>query len=137
MKKRSYIFEHAMKVRDYECDAQGYVNNANYQHYFEVARHEFMAKHGIKFYDLTKKGIDAVVSYVEIRYKSPLFGMEEFTCALNIKKEGLKYIFNQDIIRLHDRKLCARGKVEVVCLIDGKLSQPSIFDEAFKEYIQE
>jgi acyl-CoA thioesterase FadM len=65
------------------------------------------------------------------------FGVEEFTCALNIKKEGLKYIFNQDIIRLHDRKLCARGKVEVVCLIDGKLSQPSIFDEAFKEYIQE
>lgn len=55
MKKRSYIFEHAMKVRDYECDAQGYVNNANYQHYFEVARHEFMAKHGLNFYDLTKK----------------------------------------------------------------------------------
>ena len=136
MKKRSYIFEHAMKVRDYECDAQGYVNNANYQHYFEVARHEFMAN-TVSILRFDEKGIDAVVSYVEIRYKSPLFGMEEFTCALNIKKEGLKYIFNQDIIRLHDRKLCARGKVEVVCLIDGKLSQPYIFDEAFKEYLQE
>ncbi len=24
-----------MKVRDYECDLQGVVNNANYQHYME------------------------------------------------------------------------------------------------------
>lgn len=133
---RSYIFEYKMKVRDYECDAQGYVNNANYQHYFEVARHEFMGEHGLNFYDLTRKGIDAVVSHVEIRYKSPLFGMDEFSSALNIKKEGIKYIFYQDIIRLRDKKLCARGKVEVVCLIDGKLSQPYIFDEAFKEYLE-
>ena len=30
-----YIFELKMKVRDYECDLQGIVNNANYQHYIE------------------------------------------------------------------------------------------------------
>ena len=28
-----YIFSLEMKVRDYECDLQGIVNNANYQHY--------------------------------------------------------------------------------------------------------
>jgi acyl-CoA thioesterase FadM len=38
-----------MKVRDYECDVQGHVNNANYQHYFEVTRHELLEKVGSIF----------------------------------------------------------------------------------------
>ena len=37
-----YIYELKMKVRDYECDLQGIVNNANYQHYLEHTRHEFL-----------------------------------------------------------------------------------------------
>lgn len=41
MEEKRTLFEQAMKVRDYECDAQGIVNNANYQHYYEVVRHEF------------------------------------------------------------------------------------------------
>ena len=28
-----YIYELKLKVRDYECDLQGIVNNANYQHF--------------------------------------------------------------------------------------------------------
>ena len=30
---KKYIFETRMEVRDYECDIQGIVNNANYLHY--------------------------------------------------------------------------------------------------------
>ena len=33
------IYQIKMKVRDYELDSQSIVNNANYQHYYEVARH--------------------------------------------------------------------------------------------------
>ena len=33
-----YIFETRMEVRDYECDIEGIVNNANYLHYAEHTR---------------------------------------------------------------------------------------------------
>lgn len=41
-----YVYELEMKVRDYECDLQGIVNNANYQHYLEHTRHEFLTMTG-------------------------------------------------------------------------------------------
>lgn len=130
------IFEIEMKVRDYECDAQGHVNNANYQHYLEVTRHEFMEKSGLNFFDLHNKGIDAVVSRVAIRYKTPLIGMDVFKCTISqIERVSLKYIFHQEIIRLSDNVLCTKGKIEVVTLINGKLAQPDILDEAFKDYL--
>ena len=42
-----YIYELKMAVRDYECDLQGIVNNANYQHYTEHTRHMFLRSCGI------------------------------------------------------------------------------------------
>lgn len=130
------IFEHRMKVRDYECDVQGHVNNANYQHYFEVTRHEFLEQVGLNFYQLHLEGIDAVVARVDIRYKVPLIGMDEFLCTVTrIERQNVKYIFHQEIIRLRDNALCAKAKIEVVNLVNGKLSKPEVFDEAFKDYI--
>ena len=130
------IFTHELKVRDYECDVQGHVNNANYQHYFEVARHEFLEKVGLNFHELHLQGVDAVVASVHIRYKIPLLGMDEFKCTISkIEKVSVKYIFHQEIIRLKDNALCAKAKIEVVNLINGKLSNSDIFDKAFAGFI--
>ena len=38
-----------MQVRDYECDLQGIVNNANYLHYAEHTRHLFLKQQGVSF----------------------------------------------------------------------------------------
>lgn len=129
------IFEYMMKVRDYECDAQGIVNNANYQHYYEVARHEFLEKHGLNFYELHDQGIDAVVVSVYIRYKHSLRGANDFVVRVDtIEREGIRYIFHQSIIRLKDGKVCSTGKFEIACMVNGKVGKPYIFDKAFAKY---
>ena len=66
---KDYAFEIEMKVRDYECDLQGVVNNSNYQHYMEHARHEFLETTGTSFSALHDQGIDVMVSRIDISYK--------------------------------------------------------------------
>lgn len=129
------IYKFEMKVRDYECDAQGIVNNANYQHYYEVVRHEFLEQHGLNFYELHESGVDAVVVSVYIRYKHSLRGANDFICTIDsIEREGIRYIFNQKIVRLRDNKVCSTAKVEVACMVNGKVGKPQIFDEALAQY---
>lgn len=130
-----YIYELTMKVRDYECDSQGIVNNAVYQNYLEHTRHEFLGANGIDFIDLHQKGIDPVVARIDIQYKTPLRGSEEFVCKLAIRKEGIKYVFLQDIFRVSDNALSVKAKVETVCLVDGKLSRGEFFDSIFAKYL--
>lgn len=129
------FYEYAMKVRDYECDAQGVVNNANYLHYFEATRHEFMESRGLKLKDLTAANIIPLLRNANISYKNSLRGSDEFISSVKIEREGLRYYFLQQIHRLPDMVLCADAVIEVVCLINGKIAKPEMFDEAFADYI--
>lgn len=130
-----YIYTLPLKVRDYECDIQGVVNNSVYQNYLEHARHEFLESIGSNFKKLHEEGIDAMVSRIEIDYKTSLTSGDEFEVRLNIEREGLKLVFNEDIYRTSDNKLCAKGKVFVICLVNGRLSKGEVFDELFGEYL--
>ena len=66
-----YIFSIPIKVRDYEIDSQGIVNNANYLHYLEHTRHEFCESRGFTFRAMQEQGIDPVVSKIEIESSPP------------------------------------------------------------------
>lgn len=133
----NYIHELIMKVRDYECDLQGIVNNANYQHYLEHARHEFLAQMGVDIAQLHREKVDPVVARIVIAYKTPLKGGDEFVCKLSLKKEGIKYVFQQDIFRLPDNKISVKATVDTVCLVDGKLAKSELFDTLFAPYIKQ
>jgi acyl-CoA thioester hydrolase len=130
-----YVYELEMKVRDYECDLQGIVNNANYQHYLEHTRHEFLLTTGISFAELHQRGIDVVVSRVTMSFKTPLKSGDEFVSKLFLKRDGVKFVFYQDIFRKSDNKLSLRGEVDAVCLVNGVLTRGEMFDEIFAEYL--
>jgi acyl-CoA thioester hydrolase len=112
-------------VRDYECDLQGVVNNAHYQHYLEHSRHEFLISKGVSFFQLHEEGIDLIVTRVEIDYKYPLKSRDEFMVTVNIQREGnARIVFIQDIFRLPDLKLIVKAKVTGVATRKGRPVPP-------------
>lgn len=131
-----YIYELKLKVRDYECDLQGIVNNANYQHYLEHTRHEFLTSIGVSFAKLHEEGVDPVVARLTMSFKTPLRSGDEFISKLYMKKEGIKYVFYQDIFRASDLKMVLKATVETVCLVNGRLSGSTLFDSIFAPYLK-
>ena len=131
-----YIFETRMAVRDYECDIEGIVNNANYLHYAEHTRHLFLKQCGLSFADMHRRGTDAVVARMSLQYKTPLRCDDEFISCLNMKKDGLRYVFQQDIYRAEDRKICFRATVDLVCIVNGRPGHSAEYDEAFAKYLK-
>jgi acyl-CoA thioester hydrolase len=111
MKNSRHTFTLGFEVRDYECDQQGIVNNAIYQHYLEHARHQFLKRNGLVFAQLNKEGIYLVVVRAEIDYKAPLRGGDAFEVGLTMTRlSPVRVGFLQDIHRLPDRKLMVSSK---------------------------
>ena len=105
-------FSLEMKVRDYECDMQGRVNNAVYQNYLEHARHEFLLSRQISFADLARRGINLVVIRAELDYKLPLTSGESFVVDLHLERvSALRFVFSQEIRRTSDQKLVLAAKI--------------------------
>ena len=120
-----YISSLEFTVRDYECDLQGVVNNANYQHYLEHARHEFLLSKGISFARLHDEGTDLIITKVEIDYKFPLRSRDRFIVKTGIRKEGyIRLVFSQNIYRLPDEKLIVRAKITGAATKKGRPSRP-------------
>ena len=117
-----------MKVRDYECDLQGVVNNANYQHYMEHTRHEFLESLGVNFGEMHEQGLDAYVYKVTINYRKSLRSGDSFTSMLSCRMKGAKLIFDQTILH-SSGELAASGEVEVVLVKDGVMTRGEFFKE--------
>jgi acyl-CoA thioester hydrolase len=136
MEDGKYLNELQFEVRDYECDLQGVVNNANYLHYMEHARHKWLESLGIDFAALHKKGVDLVVARIEIDYKHPLQSRDRFVVRSDFRKEGrLRMVCKQDIYRVPDDKLIAQGTVVAVALQNGRPIVPTAVIEKLEDFL--
>ncbi len=129
-KETPYIFELEMKVRDYEVDSQGIVNNANYLHYLEHTRHEFCEAVGVSFRQMQSRGIDPVVSKIEISYLTPLRLADRMRSCLWLERKGARFIFHQDIYDMKGN-MVVRALVNIVSLENGRLSRGDTLAESF------
>lgn len=129
-----YIFELPIKVRDYEVDAEGIVNNANYLHYLEHTRHEFCESVGLSFRAMHAEGLDPVVSRIEVKYIRPLGLGDSMVSRLNLRRRGPVFIFNQDIFT-PDGQPVVRAVVEIVSFENGRISRGERLAKVFADYL--
>jgi acyl-CoA thioester hydrolase len=104
------ITECTLRVRTYECDSYGHVNNANYLNYLEYARYEFLRAVGFDYPQAISKGYGIFVARIEIDYKKPALPDDELRIkSWPIKKGAVSGLIAQEIWR--DEDLLAAAKV--------------------------
>jgi len=67
------------RVRTYECDAYGHVNNAVYLNYLEYARDLYLEDQGLDYQALVASGNGIFVSEAKLSYLSPALPGEELS----------------------------------------------------------
>lgn len=132
----NYIFELEMKVRDYEVDYEGIVNNSVYLNYMEHTRHEFCESVGLSFKEMHNRGLDPVVRRAEIDYLRPLHSGERFLSCLSLTRKGPRFIFDQVIYTLPDKQVAVRGKIVIAGIENGRLSRGDSLAEAFSDFLK-
>ena len=92
-----------LRVRTYECDAYGHVNNANYLNYLELARYEFLRDVGFDYLAMIKAGYGVYVARIEIDYKKPARTDDDLLIkSWPIKKGAVSGVLAQQIVRGED-----------------------------------
>lgn len=127
-------YEQIIKVRDYEVDSQGIVNNANYLHYLEITRHDFCEHAGTTFRAMQEQGLDPVVRKIEIEYLSSLTLGETMISRLSMERKGARFVFTQDIYNATNSSHVVHALVTIVCLETGA-SRARSSRRGFREYL--
>jgi acyl-CoA thioester hydrolase len=97
------VSEYTLRVRTYECDSYGHVNNANYLNYLETARYEFLKDVGFDYPAMIRAGYGVYIARVEIDYKkSALTDDVLLIRSWPIKKGAVSGVIQQEILRGKD-----------------------------------
>ena len=135
---QDYIFTLEIAVRDYELDSEGIVNNAIYLHYLEHTRHAFVTREGIPFGSLTRDGLIPVVRRMEIDYHTPLRSGDVMLSRLWIERQGVRFIFHQDIFKKEDDTPVVKAVVTIVCMEkDGRINRGDDLAARIAQYLKE
>ena len=102
--------ECSLRVRTYECDSYGHVNNANYLNYLEYARYELLRDIGFNYKKAIEEGFGIYIARIEIDYKKPAVTDDQLTIATwPLKKGAVSGILAQEIHR--GEEILAAAKV--------------------------
>jgi acyl-CoA thioester hydrolase len=88
------MFDYKLRVRGYELDSYGHVNNAVYLNYFEQARWELFRQLDLIDY-FRENNLFLVVTEMKVRYSSEAKLFDELSIRTKVEKEAPYLVFYQ------------------------------------------
>ena len=123
-----------LRVRSYELDLLGHVNNAVYMNYLEAARIEAMASIGLSLERLRKEGVHVVVAAAALRYLSPSHLHDDLEITVEVTRIGRTSVtVHQTVLNRSTDRMSVDAEIVGVFLgPDGKpMPVPEEFVNAF------
>ncbi len=100
-----------------ETDAMGVVYYAEYLHYFERARSEFLRQFGMSYNEVEERGVFLPVREASCRYRSPLrFDNLVYVRALISEWRRASIIFTYEIHNEAKTQIMATGQTQHACV---------------------
>jgi mycothiol synthase len=124
-----------VRVRTYELDSFGHVNNAAYLNYIEEARSEYLKQMGLSFHDFARLGIQLVIVEAHMRYISPAYYGDEIQIAGRVREmKSVSAVIDYTLTERKSGRLIAEGwtRGAFINASTGKpLRAPRPFRDAF------
>ncbi len=104
-----------LRVRSYECDSYGHVNNAVYLNYLEYARHQYLKDIKLPIEELHAGGYGMWIVELQIRYRRPALMDDELTIITRpLKRMRLSGTLHQRILKGSEE--VAEAEVKWACV---------------------
>lgn len=118
------IWKSSLKVRSYELDSFGHVNNGSFSNYLEKARGDYLQQAGMHFDDFHRWKKYPVIAKLCIDYEIPAFFGEELHILATVGRLGRSSITLDYEIKKADGSRCAKAQTVMVFVDETGKSVP-------------